>query len=62
LKKIELTELEKVLLNHRKQALYKVSKSTPCECGCVNNISDMHHGQTLCPTYGKVHDTIFISR
>jgi len=58
--KTELSEREKVLLNHRKRALYKVTKSTPCECGCLNNINDQHHGQILCPTCGKVHDTIFI--
>ena len=58
--KTELTEREKVLLKGKKRALYKVSKSTPCECGCLNNINDMHHGQILCPTCGKVHDTIVI--
>ena len=56
----ELTEREKVLLNHRKRALYKVTKSEPCECGCVNNVNDTHHGQILCPTCGKVHDVLFI--
>jgi hypothetical protein len=56
--KTELTLREKVLLKGKKRALYKVSKSTPC--GCLNNITDQHHGQILCPTCGKVHDTIFI--
>ncbi len=58
--KTELSEREKVLLKGKKRALYKVTKSAPCECGCKNDIIDQHHGQILCPTCGKVHDTIFI--
>jgi len=58
--KTELSEREKVLLKGKKRALYKVTKSTPCECGCLKNINDQHHGQILCPTCGKVHDTIII--
>jgi hypothetical protein len=58
--KMELTEHEKVLLNKKKRALYKIKKSAPCECGCLNDIIDQHHGQILCPTCGKVHDTLFI--
>ena len=59
--KTELTEREKVLLNTRKRALSKLSKSTPYECGCLKNINVKHHAKTLCPPYGKVHITIKIS-
>lgn len=56
----ELNELEKAVCNRKGKALYTIRKSQPCECGCKNDIIDLHHGEVLCPTCGKVHEVLFI--
>ena len=56
----ELNELEKAISNRKGKALYTIKKSQPCECGCTSDIIDLHHGEVLCPTCGKVHEVLFI--
>ena len=56
----ELNELEKGVCNRKGKALYTIKKSQPCECGCTSDIIDLHHGEVLCPTCGKVHEVLFI--
>ncbi len=57
--KTEINELEKAMSNKKAKPLYKITKASPCECGCTTNIIDQHHGQILCPACGNVHETLY---